>query len=66
MGEGIESATYVTTLLRLGCRVGQGFYFAEPLEAGVLDSSFATGTIPLLPTRHGTGRRGCLTPRTPS
>jgi diguanylate cyclase (GGDEF)-like protein/PAS domain S-box-containing protein len=49
VGEGIESPAHVTTLLRLGCRVGQGFYFAEPLEAAALDELFASGTVPRLP-----------------
>ncbi len=57
VGEGIESSTHVSTLLRLGCRVGQGFYFAEPLEGGVLDKLLAAGTVPpRLPRQHGAGR----------
>ena len=32
--EGIETVELATTLATLGCASGQGFYFAEPLEAG--------------------------------
>ena len=52
IGEGIETAAHAATLLRLGCRIGQGFYFAEPLEAGVLDELFAAGAAPTLPGRR--------------
>ena len=52
IGEGIETAEHVATLLRLGCRIGQGFYFAEPLEAAVLDELFAAGAAPTLPGRR--------------
>jgi len=52
VGEGIETATHVATLLRLGCRVGQGFYFARPLEASMLDELFAGGVAPRLPRRR--------------
>lgn len=31
VAEGIEEASQVAALRRLGCRVGQGFYFARPL-----------------------------------
>ncbi len=59
VGEGIQSAAHVTTLLRLGCRVGQGFYFGEPLEAGVLENLLASGAVPrsARPARRGTRRR---------
>ena len=55
VAEGIETAPHVTTLLRLGCRVGQGSYFAEPLEARVLDELFSSGSVPLLPGRRNLG-----------
>ena len=32
--EGIETVELATTLAALGCATGQGFYYAEPLEAG--------------------------------
>ena len=52
IGEGIETAAHVATLLRLGCRIGQGFYYAEPLEARALDGLFAAGVAPRLPGRR--------------
>jgi diguanylate cyclase (GGDEF)-like protein/PAS domain S-box-containing protein len=33
MAEGVETKDQVTGLKRLGCEVGQGFYFSEPLTA---------------------------------
>jgi diguanylate cyclase (GGDEF)-like protein/PAS domain S-box-containing protein len=33
VAEGIEVPEQAAELLRLGCRLGQGFYFAKPLEA---------------------------------
>ena len=38
IAEGIEEAGHVVALRRLGCRVGQGFYFARPLEPEALES----------------------------
>ena len=32
--EGVETVELATTLAALGCATGQGFYYAEPLEAG--------------------------------
>jgi diguanylate cyclase (GGDEF)-like protein/PAS domain S-box-containing protein len=32
VAEGIETATEAATLRRVGCRLGQGFYFARPLD----------------------------------
>jgi len=52
IGEGIETAAHVSTLLRLGCRIGQGFYFAEPLEARALDELFASNVAPRLAGRR--------------
>jgi diguanylate cyclase (GGDEF)-like protein/PAS domain S-box-containing protein len=49
VGEGIESALQVNALRRLGCRVGQGFYFSEPLRVSELDALFAGGAAPTLP-----------------
>jgi diguanylate cyclase (GGDEF)-like protein/PAS domain S-box-containing protein len=37
VAEGIEEAAHVTALRRLGCRVGQGFYFARPLAPDELE-----------------------------
>ena len=43
VAEGIESVGQIAALRRLGCRLGQGFYFSKPLapaafEAFVRDS----------------------------
>jgi len=37
IAEGVETAGQVTELMGLGCRVGQGFYFSEPLCAAAFD-----------------------------
>ena len=52
VGEGIETAMQVNALRRVGCRVGQGFYFSEPLRARELDELFADG-VPALPRGRG-------------
>jgi EAL domain-containing protein (putative c-di-GMP-specific phosphodiesterase class I) len=52
VGEGIETAMQVNALRRAGCRVGQGFYFSEPLRPAELDELFAAGA-PALPRRRG-------------
>jgi EAL domain-containing protein (putative c-di-GMP-specific phosphodiesterase class I) len=33
IAEGIETARQAERLLELGCELGQGFYFSQPLEA---------------------------------
>jgi len=33
IAEGIESARQVERLSELGCELGQGYYFSQPLEA---------------------------------
>ena len=33
VAEGVESAAHVAALRRIGCRLGQGFYFARPARA---------------------------------
>jgi diguanylate cyclase (GGDEF)-like protein/PAS domain S-box-containing protein len=49
VGEGIETELHVQTLMRLGCRIGQGFYFAGPLEVAAIDRLIAGGRLPRLP-----------------
>jgi diguanylate cyclase (GGDEF)-like protein/PAS domain S-box-containing protein len=55
VAEGIEASDQVTALTRLECRLGQGFYFARPLEpeqiAPLLDK-----TLPLQTEAAGVGR----------
>jgi EAL domain-containing protein (putative c-di-GMP-specific phosphodiesterase class I) len=43
VAEGIEVPEQAAELLRLGCRLGQGFYFAKPLDAGDLERFVAPG-----------------------
>jgi len=38
VAEGIEEVGQVTTLRRLGCRIGQGFYFSKPLAPAAFES----------------------------
>ncbi len=42
VAEGIEEPEQVLELERLGCRLGQGFYFARPLDAASFESLFGT------------------------
>jgi diguanylate cyclase (GGDEF)-like protein/PAS domain S-box-containing protein len=49
VGEGIETEIHVQTLMRLGCRIGQGFYFAGPLEVADIDRLIVDGRLPRLP-----------------
>jgi diguanylate cyclase (GGDEF)-like protein/PAS domain S-box-containing protein len=43
VAEGIEDASQVAVLRRLGCKVGQGFYFAHPLAPEALASFIREG-----------------------
>jgi diguanylate cyclase (GGDEF)-like protein/PAS domain S-box-containing protein len=52
IGEGIETAMHVNALRRVGCRVGQGFYFSEPLRPTEFGELFAEGAVPELPRRR--------------
>jgi EAL domain-containing protein (putative c-di-GMP-specific phosphodiesterase class I) len=50
MAEGVETQDQVTGLKMLGCQVGQGFYFSEPLCAedfGVLLTRHFAGSAPM-------------------
>ena len=38
VAEGFEEMGDVAALRKLGCRVGQGFYFAKPLEPAALEA----------------------------
>jgi EAL domain-containing protein (putative c-di-GMP-specific phosphodiesterase class I) len=46
VAEGIEVPEQAAELLRLGCRLGQGFYFAKPLDAGELERFIAPDLAP--------------------
>jgi EAL domain-containing protein (putative c-di-GMP-specific phosphodiesterase class I) len=41
----------VNALRRVGCRVGQGFFFSEPLRPTEFGELFAGGSVPELPRR---------------
>jgi len=41
VAEGVETKNQVTGLKRLGCAVGQGFYFSQPLHAAEFDRLLA-------------------------
>ena len=43
VAEGMETAAETTELRRLGCRAGQGFHFAPPLEGSELGELLAAG-----------------------
>jgi EAL domain-containing protein (putative c-di-GMP-specific phosphodiesterase class I) len=38
VAEGIEEVGQITALRRLGCRIGQGFYFSKPLAPAAFES----------------------------
>ena len=59
VAEGIETPAQIQALTRLGCRTGQGFFFASPMDAPSLEA-FLTRT-PCAPTPHG-----AVLPQTPS
>ena len=40
IAEGVETSTQVVRLLTLGCKLGQGYYFAQPLEVAAIDNLF--------------------------
>ena len=47
VAEGIENADQLERLLCLGCELGQGYYFAKPMEAAALERVLATpGPLP--------------------
>ncbi|MGH8989883.1 MAG: EAL domain-containing protein, partial [Acidimicrobiales bacterium] len=47
VGEGIETAEDLSTLVRLGCRRGQGFLLSHPLPPEELSPIFLRGGIDL-------------------
>jgi EAL domain-containing protein (putative c-di-GMP-specific phosphodiesterase class I) len=54
VAEGIEEPEQVLELERLGCRLGQGFYFARPLDASSFESLFGADGAAAEPDEHGT------------
>jgi diguanylate cyclase (GGDEF)-like protein len=58
VAEGIETRRQWERLRQLGCRYGQGYYFARPLDAGAFTTSLASGTplsSPAVPSLRNTG-----------
>jgi EAL domain-containing protein (putative c-di-GMP-specific phosphodiesterase class I) len=48
VAEGIEEAVQAERLLQLGCRLGQGFHFARPMDAAALaEWLLDAGRLPL-------------------
>lgn len=47
IAEGVETANQVKQLRKLRCKLGQGFFFAPPLEAEIAESLF---DFPLIPS----------------
>ena len=45
IGEGVETEEQVVQLRRLGCHIGQGYYFAKPLTAHEIDRHLAANCI---------------------
>jgi diguanylate cyclase (GGDEF)-like protein len=45
VAEGIETADQLAHLLNLGCDYGQGFYFARPVPANVIEALLAEGVV---------------------
>jgi diguanylate cyclase (GGDEF)-like protein len=43
VAEGIEEAAQADRLRQLGCDLGQGFFFARPVEAGALEAAIRRG-----------------------
>jgi diguanylate cyclase (GGDEF)-like protein/PAS domain S-box-containing protein len=56
VAEGIEHPAQVAALCNLGCRLGQGFHYAQPLAPAELGAILATGTVPRFPGALGTER----------
>ena len=41
VAEGVEDSAQFLTLRRMGCDIGQGFYFGRPMEAEELERFFS-------------------------
>ncbi len=53
IAEGIEEEAQSERLRSLGCELGQGFYFARPVEAGAIEAALAVEHRPRIGIRFG-------------
>jgi diguanylate cyclase (GGDEF)-like protein/PAS domain S-box-containing protein len=53
VGEGVETPMQANALRRIGCRVGQGFYYSQPLPPEEIGDLLAAGGLPTFPRRRG-------------
>ena len=62
VAEGIETVEQVDRLKSLGCRLGQGYYFAKPMSAEAVSAMLAAPGESALSSGHGkhAGRSGCI------
>jgi diguanylate cyclase (GGDEF)-like protein len=66
VAEGVETAVQVDQLCRLGCDVGQGYYFAKPLPVDAVDAIVGGGTASVTPPAIvGDGLRALSAPGSP-
>ena len=45
VAEGIEDRSTANLLLRMGCKLGQGYYFGEPMPASVFERRFLSDAV---------------------
>ena len=53
IAEGIEEAAQAERLRSLGCELGQGFFFARPVEASAIEAAMAVERPPAARIRFG-------------
>jgi sensor c-di-GMP phosphodiesterase-like protein len=58
IAEGIETSRQLERVLELGCGLGQGYYFSQPLEAKAVQQFVRQQIIPVKKSGPGDCRRG--------
>jgi EAL domain-containing protein (putative c-di-GMP-specific phosphodiesterase class I) len=53
VGEGVETPMQANALMRIGCRIGQGYYYSPPLPAEQVGALLAGTSRPTFPRRTG-------------